>query len=75
MKDYPCKIPLSLTVDLEIFDYLAQAKLEFKQPVWDRYRFSKQIKQLISGLLKFDDSLRLRASEALSLDDLFGQQS
>ncbi len=41
MKDYPWKIPLWLTDDLEIFDYLAQAQLEFKQPVWDRYRFSK----------------------------------
>lgn len=25
MKDYPCKIPLSLTDDLEIFDHLANS--------------------------------------------------
>ena len=34
MKDYPCKIPLSLTDDLEICDHLANSQLEFNQPVW-----------------------------------------
>ena len=29
MKDYPCKIPLSLTDDLDIYDHLAQADLTF----------------------------------------------
>ena len=56
MKDYPRKIPLSLTDDLKIFNYLQQAQLEFKQPIWEHYRFSKQIKEIIAGLLKFDDS-------------------
>ena len=65
MKDYPCKIPLFLTEDLEIYEHLRKAKLDFQKPVWDQYRFGKQIKQVISGLLKFDDSQRMTASQAL----------
>ena len=66
MKDYPCKIPLFLTDDLDIYDHLAQAKLSFSQPIWSHYRFGKQVQQLITGLLKFDDSSRLTAREALA---------
>ena len=66
MKDYPCKIPLSLTDDRQIFNHLEQAQLEFRQPIWEHYRFSGQIKEIIIGLLKFDDNQRLTAKEALS---------
>ena len=68
MRDYPCKIPLSLTDDMEIYEHLSNSKLEFKQPVWSHYRKNKQIKELITGLLTFDDSKRLKASDALQLD-------
>lgn len=65
MKDYPCKIPLSLTDDMEIYELLSNSSLEFKQPIWSHYRKSTQIKELITGLLTFDDSKRLKAHDAL----------
>lgn len=34
MKDYPCKIPLSLKDDLEIYEHIGKSTLEFKQPIW-----------------------------------------
>ena len=30
MKDYPCKIPLSLADDMKIYHYLEKADLEFE---------------------------------------------
>ena len=30
MKDYPCKIPLYLTDDLDIYDHLGRAELKFE---------------------------------------------
>ena len=68
MKDYPCKIPYSLTDDQDIYNHLAQTRLEFTQPIWDHYCFGQQIKELITGLLKFEDSERLTAREALTKD-------
>ena len=53
MKDFPCKIPLSLSDDDDIYDFLEQSEIHFKQPVWESYRFAPQIKALISGLLEF----------------------
>ncbi len=74
MKDYPCKIPLYLTDDLDIYDHLGQAELKFEQPVWGQYRYGDQIKQLISSLLEFDDTQRLTASKALQCE-LFSPQT
>lgn len=73
MKDYPCKIPLFLTDDLEIYEYLQEsAKVEFTQPVWESYRFSAQLKTLVSGLLAFDERDRLTAADALASDVFCG---
>ena len=70
MKEYPCKIPLYLTDDLDIYEHLQEAadQVEFSQPVWESYRFSSQLKKLVSGLLAFDESERLTAAQALASD-------
>ena len=73
MKDYPFKIPLSLTDDMEIYDYLCEEEVQFSQPIWTLYKSSEQIKKLIVGLLELNDDERLTAKEAL-LSDLFNDQ-
>ena len=65
MKEYPYKIPLTLTDDSEIFEHLSETELQFNQSIWSHYKHTAQIQQLISKLLKFNDSDRLTAKDAL----------
>ena len=64
-REFPRKVPLSLTDDMEIYRFLEKTELQFNQPIWSQFRFSNQIKELIRGLLRFDDKDRLKAKEAL----------
>lgn len=43
MKDFPFKIPLSLTDDMRIYSHLVGQQLEFKQPVWGHYRHGRSL--------------------------------